>query len=141
MKRYPWEKFDDVLFQAATAHDLQTERRLLLRVLKKTGMTRATLCNHQKSLGLFNLPPRQPGASVIDQYEARMGSILNARLAAQVAKMRSHVDRSVSISRAASMLSVPRTYMEAWCVDLQVIKLDNQGKVPLPEVRRFIKTS
>jgi hypothetical protein len=149
LKRYKWSDIDPKLFQATTAPTKAEKRRLLKRVLKKSGMTTVTLRSRLKHLGIFHLPPPASTPALIDSYKARMESVLLAnglwnklqmRLSMQTRKMLAYANRSVSIAQAASMLQVHRTHVETWCKVLGLMKLDKQGKIPFPELRLFLQT-
>src|SRR5262245_24961897 len=87
------------------------------------------------------------GKSAIDQYEKRLRAILamkklqaklGLRLDEQISAARARYGGSYSVAEVAKILRVDRSVVSAWIRDLWVLQIDEDGRVPKEELRRYL---
>src|SRR5260370_38590370 len=76
------------------------------------------------------------GFKIVGALKKALTTNIDQLKAQQEARQR----RSVSIREAANILRVRPALVRSWILDLGGMHLDENGKVPIPEARRFISS-
>ena len=140
------DHLDLLVLYAATSD--RTHRTLLMQQLaKKLNVPEPKLWRRLKKLEAPKALSHSAGKSAIDQYEKRLRAILQMRklesklglrLDEQISSARARYSDSCSVADVAKILRVNRSVVCAWIRDLWVLQIDENGRVPKQELRRFL---
>lgn len=136
-----------LLLYVALAPTPEERQKLMRNVEQSTGMSRLAIQIRLARLHITNARIIHGCPLAIEAQERKYKALvamsqarsqLAVRLGAKVEEMRARANRSVSFREAAKILCIPRSVLYAWTDGLWLIKVDENGKIPMPELRRFM---
>lgn len=148
-KKVAWTKVDPPLMLAAMAPTIEKKRTLIARIAERHNTTPAYLQQRLEWLGMRHVCIEM-GYAAIDQWEKQAKALATLmrerdRLERAIFKramnlrndLHKQEHRAISVKDAAMLLKLDKTRLRRYILDLKLIELDGNGKIPLAELRRF----
>jgi hypothetical protein len=148
-RKLPWKEIEPLLILAALAKTRAKRQQLMARVAEKYKVSQRTLEDKLGWMG-YRYPNIDKGPAAIDEWERQtklLAAVVQQRDRLELAVFKRAMDlrnraherecRAVGVKEAAKMLRIPRSLMKSMLFDLKLLQQDLNGKIPLPELRRF----
>jgi len=146
---HDWKKIDPLLLMACMAFTKDDRDQLLGKITSRYGMHRTTLSRRLEFIGARFISP-DAGPAALEAYERNMLRVIKfEKMYAKLRKMlmtkterirdaqKARLNASISIRQAARTLQVRPETLRRWIEDLGAIELDEKGRVPRSELRKF----